>query len=77
MPTSLLVGLNRYAYAGNNPTYYTDTTGLSFWSDVKDLFGAMKDDLWDRPTAAVGGWVEHRLGLSGQEWYEDWGRDFA
>ncbi|MGP1393957.1 MAG: RHS repeat-associated core domain-containing protein [Inquilinaceae bacterium] len=45
-PTAPGVGLNRYAYAANNPVGYSDPGGLSFWDDVRDFFsgGSSRDN---------------------------------
>ena len=37
VPSSATVGLNRYAYAFNDPVDYTDTTGLFGWSDLNPV----------------------------------------
>jgi RHS repeat-associated protein len=38
MPSAETVGLNRYAYAGNDPINNLDTNGLGFWKKVKKFF---------------------------------------
>jgi RHS repeat-associated protein len=38
VPSADTVGLNRYAYAGNDPINNLDTNGLSFFSKIKNFF---------------------------------------
>jgi RHS repeat-associated protein len=38
VPTVQTVGLNRYAYAGNDPVNHVDTNGLGFFKKIKKLF---------------------------------------
>ena len=38
VPTSAAVGLNRYAYAANNPTNFTDIDGLGLFKKLKKKF---------------------------------------
>ncbi|MHB8746299.1 MAG: glycoside hydrolase family protein [Gammaproteobacteria bacterium] len=45
--------LNRYTYAGNNPLSYTDPSGYSLWTDIRD--GAESVVAFVAGTAACGG----------------------
>ncbi len=44
------VGTNRYAYCTSNPINCLDPSGNSFWSDLKDAWGAFKDAVSGKAT---------------------------
>jgi RHS repeat-associated protein len=37
-PEESVIGLNRYAYAGNDPINHVDSSGLGFWKSIKNFF---------------------------------------
>ncbi len=74
-----LQSLNRYSYVLNNPLYYTDPTGFSWWTDFRDGFlkpvAAIVAAAWIGPMvfnavlpSAVGAAGATGLGMSGSVW---------
>jgi RHS repeat-associated protein len=57
LPSSNVIGLNRYAYAGNDPVNHLDTNGLSFFSRIwKAVKKAVNGIVATLKAAAHGDW---------------------
>jgi len=74
-----LQNLNRYSYVLNNPLYYTDPTGFSWWTDIRDGFlrpvVAIVAAAWIGPMvfnavlpSAVGAAGATGMGMTGSVW---------
>jgi RHS repeat-associated protein len=50
-------GANLYAYCLNNPVMYTDSTGMSIFSDIGNWFKGAAKTVWSGVTA-VGNWID-------------------
>ncbi len=61
IPSPRLLGLNRYAYAQDNPVNLVDLDGLGFWGKVGDVF----EKGW-QPFANIGALVKTAAGEKGQ-----------